>query len=105
MFPREEITDDWSEWEGQRLAWALEAHLLPYEEWSQHKPPQFLQDMLDRNEIECYPMGLGHHEQTGYFITMSAGQGPGICGIEKWGSPKKPEPVPEHDDDDGMIPF
>ena len=85
MFPREEIADDWREWKAQRLAWALEKHLIHWKEYDQHSPPADLKKHIDENDAceEPMPMGLGYHEKTGYFVVVSAGQGPCIVGIEK----------------------
>lgn len=80
MLLREEITDDWREWDPAKLARALEACLLPVEEWDEHQsmiPPEQW-ELLQ----EPYPQSLGHHPLTGYFITFS-GQGPCIGWIEK----------------------
>ncbi len=98
--PREDITDDWREWKGQRLAWALEKHLISWQEYDQHSPPAWLKKHLDENEADeqPIPMGLGYHKQTGYFITCSAGQGPCIVGIEN-DPPKLLHPQPRTEDE------
>jgi hypothetical protein len=87
MLTREDIIDNWQDWQDQRLAWALEAHLIRPRDYDKHSPPAWLQTMLDENSAceQPHPMGLGYHEKTGYFVLFSSGQGPGICGIEKQG--------------------
>lgn len=81
MLEREEITNDWRDWSVRRLAWAMEGNLINYDEWDQHlsKLPEKPRKLLE----EDIPVGLGYHEQTGYFVIASAGQGPCIGWIEK----------------------
>lgn len=93
MLEREEITDDWKTWPAQRLAWALEDHLLCIGDRKDdplpYMPPDWVLALLDENESseQPIPMGVGHHTLTGYFVICSAGQGPVICRIENLEQP------------------
>jgi hypothetical protein len=61
----------------------LEHKILPEEEWG--NIPQIVSDALGEpweEAAKSVPLGIGHTEETGWFIVMS-GQGPFIFWMEK----------------------
>lgn len=87
MGNREELTEDWSSWDRDRLAYALEAHLIEPIRWVDHLEhlPSDERSLLEQsleNPFDSGPIGLGYTNKTGYFI-LFCGQGPCIGWIEQ----------------------
>jgi len=63
----------------------LERHMIP---WDGNNPPEVPQIVIDalgeplEQAVKSGPIGVGHTEETGWFILMS-GQGPFIFWMEK----------------------
>ena len=78
MLQREKISADWKTWEPQRLAYALEAHLIPKDKWALRGVPRELQKQV----LEDPFTGVGYHFRTGWFM-LACGQGPAPVFVEK----------------------
>jgi len=76
----------------ESLAFKLEKHLTPFEQWTDEMISNFPQDVQDelnyiirwsRGEEKHmpHPTGIGHHPEYGWFC-IGAGQGPFIIWVE-----------------------
>lgn len=62
----------------------LEKYLIPPEEWSKHlKTIPYEGWKKLKTMADCGSVGLGKNSSLGYFIFVTAGQGPVFCWSEK----------------------
>jgi hypothetical protein len=63
--------------------YTAEKFMIPSEFWTEEIMDQFPEDIRKELEYGEIPTGIGHHNQLGWFVTASAGQGPCLVWSEK----------------------
>ncbi len=62
---------------------ALEKYMIPFAEWDSCSAPQECKDIAYEEHNSGYSAGIGYHESTGWFVLVSAGQGPCLSYSER----------------------
>lgn len=60
----------------------LERHMIPPDAWSGYILSKFPKDVQDELVSKTSPMGIGHHNEIGWYC-LGAGQGPFLIWAEK----------------------